>query len=93
MLDIKYIRENADIIKKAAVDKLINVDVDRLLEVDKEIREINYRLDELKEKRNKLSKLIPTLSNEDKQNSINEVKSLKYFWNGKQNNSFKRRIY
>ena len=34
MLDIKFIRENADVVKKAAKDKLFNVDIDRLLEVD-----------------------------------------------------------
>ncbi len=34
MLDIKYIRENAAAIKKAARDKKINVDIDRLLALD-----------------------------------------------------------
>ena len=33
MLDIKFIRENAELIKRAAVDKRIACDVDRLIEV------------------------------------------------------------
>lgn len=77
MLDIKYIRENSDIVKKAATDKLINVDIDRLLQLDQQIREINQNLDALKEKRNKLSKDIPNLSQEEKKVSIEEVKNLK----------------
>ena len=77
MLDIKYIRENSDIVKKAAIDKLINVDIDRLLKIDQQIREINQNLDALKEKRNKLSKEIPNLSAEEKRVSIEEVKNLK----------------
>ena len=38
MLDIKYIRENSETVKEAAKNKLINVDIDRLLEVDEQIR-------------------------------------------------------
>ena len=77
MLDIKYIRENSDIVKQAAKNKLINVDIDRLLEVDKKIRELSATLDSKKEQRNKLSKLIPTMSQEEKADKINEVKELK----------------
>ena len=49
MLDIKYIRENSEIVKKAAIDKLINVDIDRLLELDTSIRKLNQELDAIKE--------------------------------------------
>ena len=34
MLDIKFIRENADAVKRAAVDKRIKCDVDRLIAVE-----------------------------------------------------------
>ncbi len=33
MLDIKFIRENADVVKTAAADKRIKCDVDRLVAV------------------------------------------------------------
>ena len=45
MLDIKYIRDNAELVKKAAVDKRIDCDVDRLIEVDKRRRELQVQLD------------------------------------------------
>ncbi len=48
MLDIKYIRENADLIKKGAADKRIECDVDRLIEVDRRRRELQLQLDALR---------------------------------------------
>lgn len=77
MLDIKYIRENSDIVKKAAENKLIQVDIDRLLEVDKILRSKNQELDILREKRNTLSSTIPNLSEEEKKNTVLHVKELK----------------
>ena len=43
MLDIKFIRENRDIVKQAAMKKHITVDVDKLVALD------NDRLDLLRE--------------------------------------------
>jgi len=77
MLDIKFIRENPDVVKTAAKNKLINVDIDRLLQVDEELRKVSQEADTLKEERNKLSSSIPTLSNEEKQKTILYVKELK----------------
>ncbi len=77
MLDIKYIRENSDIVKKAAIDKLIDVDIDRLLELDTSIRSLNQELDAIKENRNKISQLIPTLLNDERTEKVAEVKKLK----------------
>ena len=56
MLDIKFIRENAEKIKEAAKNKNIGLDVDKLLEVDKKRRELISKIDELQAERNKLAK-------------------------------------
>lgn len=77
MLDIKYIRENSDIVKKAAENKLINVDIDRLLEIDNILRTKNQELDNLREEKNKLSSSIPTLADSEKKNTIEYVRTLK----------------
>lgn len=77
MLDIKFIRENKDIVKKAAENKLIDVDIDKLLEIDESLRKITQESDNLKEERNKLSSSIPTLPNDEKQKTIAYVKELK----------------
>jgi len=45
MLDVKFIRDNADSIRRAASDKCITCDLDRLLEVDRRRRELQQLLD------------------------------------------------
>ncbi len=77
MLDIKYIRENSDLVKKAVIDKCMNTDIDKLLEIDDKLRKVSKDLSDLKEERNKISSLIPTLSNSEKQEKIAYVKTLK----------------
>ena len=56
MLDIKFIRENAEKIKEAARNKNIDLDVDKLLEIDKKRKELISKIDELQAERNKLAK-------------------------------------
>ncbi len=48
MLDIKFIRENADQVRQAARDKKVACDVDRLLAVDAERRRLQQELDSLR---------------------------------------------
>ncbi len=45
MLDMKFIRENVELVKKSAIDKRIKCDVDRLIEVDKKRRDLQQKLD------------------------------------------------
>jgi seryl-tRNA synthetase len=56
MLDISFIRQNPDIVKKAARDKLMAVDIDRLLGLDQSIRGDMAFSESLRAERNKLSK-------------------------------------
>jgi len=77
MLDIKYIRENSDKVKKAAQDKFVTVDVDKLLSLDEAIIKINQELDVMKEERNTLSSTITKLSNEEKEKTVMYVRTLK----------------
>ena len=49
MLDIKFIRENVDLVKQAAAAKRVACDVDRLLEVDRRRRELQVNLDKFRE--------------------------------------------
>lgn len=56
MLDIKFIRENAERIKEAARSKKIDVDIDKLLEIDNEKRKLQTKIDKSQFERNKLAK-------------------------------------
>lgn len=60
MLDLKFIRENIELVKQNCKDRLANVDVDKLINLDIERRELESSLDELRAQRNKASKSKPT---------------------------------
>lgn len=77
MLDIKYIRENKELIRQTGINKNFPIDVDLLLELDRKIVDLNKSLDELKTERNKKSEIIPKLSGEEKMKEIAFVKELK----------------
>lgn len=77
MLDINYIRNNADLVKKAVVDKLMNADIDRLLELDVQIRESTAQIDAIRAERNNLSKRTPHLNGIEKNAAIERVKAIK----------------
>jgi seryl-tRNA synthetase len=52
MLDIRYIRENADKVQQSAKNKGYDIDIAKLLELDAERRTLQQVVDELREKRN-----------------------------------------
>jgi seryl-tRNA synthetase len=60
MLDIKFIRENVELVKKNSADRLSRVDIDLLLSTDKKKRELETKVEELRAKRNSSSKTKPT---------------------------------
>lgn len=60
MLDIKFIRENKDIIKEGAKKKHIEVDIDKLLEIDEKRLEILSRVEFLRSEQNKMNNSIAT---------------------------------
>ena len=62
MLDIEFIRENPDLVKRAAAAKGFAVDLDRLIALDMQRRELMKNTNNLRERLNRLSKKIPTLS-------------------------------
>lgn len=47
MLDLKFIRENASLVKKAAEQKRVTVDIDKLLELDKEVSALKTQMQDL----------------------------------------------
>ncbi len=56
MLDINFIRENPEKVKKACQDKNVNIDVDRVLALDKEKRELMTQMEALRAEHNKISR-------------------------------------
>lgn len=78
MLDIKFIRENLDIVKMAATKKKIKIDLDRLIKVDDSRREIMQRIEEKKAEQNRVSDGIPTAQDPAvRQQLIGEMQILK----------------
>lgn len=56
MLDINFIRENTEVVKKAVSNKGINLDIDNLLSVDKNRRDLISEVDNLRQQRNEAAK-------------------------------------
>lgn len=60
MLDIKKIRENPDTVRKGIADKQENTDIDAILVLDDERRNLSKETDDMKHRRNTVSKAIST---------------------------------
>ena len=60
MLDIKFIRENPQIVKQALIDKCLDLDIDLLLSTDKKIIQLKQAMEAELQKRNALSREMPT---------------------------------
>lgn len=75
MLDIKFVRENPDVVKQNIKNKFQNEKlplVDELIELDEKVRKAQTKADELRASKNKLSKDIGALmSKGQKQEAIN----------------------
>jgi seryl-tRNA synthetase len=77
MLDIKFIRDNKDLVDAGAKKKRINFDVNKLIEVDDKRKELLQKVEELRAKQNEVSQKIPTANDNDKNIFLEEMKNVK----------------
>jgi len=66
VLDLKFVRENLDLVKKAVQDKGEEAAVDRFVEVDTKRRDLLKETEQLKNKRNTVSEEIARMKREKK---------------------------
>lgn len=78
MIDINRIRENKKDVEKALLKRMDKINLDELLEWDKEKRKIGTLMDEYRAQRRKVSDTIPALKKEGKDTTdiLNEMKEL-----------------
>lgn len=78
MLDIKFIRENKDLIKESARKKHIEFDVEELISVDDERLKVLLIVEDLRAKQNKFSEMIPAITDQSERDvRIAEMKQIK----------------
>ncbi len=77
MLDIKFIRENKDIVEAGARKKRIKVDIERLLELDTKRRELQATYDQKRAEQNVASEAIAKASPEERQKLIASMQQVK----------------
>ena len=56
MLDIRFLQDNPDKVQKAAQDKGVTIDIGKVLDTDREYRELLQKVEELRAERNKVAK-------------------------------------
>ncbi len=76
MLDIKFIKENQDKVKKAILDKGINLNLEELMDVDAKRRNLLTEFESLSAVKNQVSKEIPKLDEKEKKTKLLEMKEV-----------------
>ena len=77
MLDIAFIRENADAVRAAIRNKRFDLNLDDLLEADRARREIISKLEATRKRKNDVAAAIPKASKDDRPKLIDEGKQIK----------------
>ena len=77
MLDIKFIRENPDLVQKATNAKNFHVDISKLLKIDQNMRTTLSKLESLQAERNLLSKKIQKASPSEREKIKHQVITIK----------------
>ena len=76
MLDIKFIRENPDLVKRGVANKNSKIDIDKILSLDKSRRDIVTNIEALREKRNKVTGEIAIMK-KNKQDATEQIAAMK----------------
>lgn len=76
MLDLKFIRDNPGLVKQAIQVKRISLNLDELLQVDRELLDLKQRVEGLQAERNANAKAVPKAPKEDKPALIEKGKAL-----------------
>jgi seryl-tRNA synthetase len=76
MLDIAFIREFPELVKAGAQKKRIQVDVDRLLEVDRQRRALITDIEQLRAERNRRSKAISSVPASERAALLAETRTI-----------------
>jgi seryl-tRNA synthetase len=76
MLDLKFIRENPDLVKQAVKNKNDKTDVDLILSLDEKRRALLTQADELKHQKNVVSDKIATMK-KDKRDAKEEIDKMR----------------
>ena len=76
MIDPQELRENPDKYKQACKDKRVSIDIDAILELDKKFRTSKQEFEALRATQNAVSKEIPQLKGEQKEQKLAEMKTL-----------------
>ncbi|MCA9351310.1 serine--tRNA ligase [Patescibacteria group bacterium] len=77
MLDIKFIRDNRDIVKQAAIKKHITVDVDKLVALDNDRLDLLREIEALRAEQNAQSDKVKNLEGDERENAIIAMRALK----------------
>jgi seryl-tRNA synthetase len=77
MLDIQFIRQNADQVRAAIAHKRLELDLDELLAADKERREATTTLEQKRARKNELSALIPRAGKEGRPALVEEARQIR----------------
>jgi len=77
MLDIHFIRENAELIKAGAIKKHIETDIDRLIAVDDERKKLRQELDIKRAEQKRRSNEIQVLKDAEREKVIEQMQHLK----------------
>ena len=77
MIDIKEIRENPERFSKAAKAKNFTADIDKLVQIDTDLKVIRQKLQEIATEKNRIGKSIPSLPAEEKKPALSQLGDLK----------------
>jgi seryl-tRNA synthetase len=77
MLDIQFIRQNADQVRAAIKNKNFDLDLDELLEADRMRRETTTALEHKRARKNELSAAIPKASKEERPKLVEEARQVR----------------
>lgn len=77
MLDIKFIRENLEVVKMAAKKKKSDIDLDRLIKVDDERRSIMTRMEENRAEQKKIGEAVPAAGEFERSGLIEQLSAIK----------------
>lgn len=77
MLDIKFIKENSDIVKAGAIKKHVEVDIDRLLVLDEKRLELLKKIEVYRSEQNTISEKIVNADEGLRQKMIDDMRTVK----------------